>query len=86
VSLTPITGASLRASYLAALIPLPRVITSPGQYITRCGETVTITDTSQYHWAHGYYSTPRHIAERWHRSGRLYAGQLSDNDIIKAAQ
>jgi hypothetical protein len=84
VSLTPITSKSLRYTYLVPLVVLPRIIDGPGRYVTRCGETAEVTNVSDYHWKRGRYldcGTP----ELWHNSGRIFAGQLSNNDIISKA-
>ena len=69
----------------ASLVTLPIIITEPGEYITRRGETVTIdTVTSKQSFGcTGNYSNGGVIDERWHKSGRLYLHAKSDNDIIK---
>lgn len=85
MSLTPITGKSLRAATLAPLVVLPRVIDAPGRYVTRGGETVEVTDVRDHHWKRGRYLGDEPIPEIWHNSGRIFAGQLSDNDIIRKA-
>jgi hypothetical protein len=62
----------------------PAVITAPGQYRTRGGEVVTITVACNNYWYNyctGIY--PNGVADSWHRSGRLYSGTLSDNDIVE---
>jgi hypothetical protein len=75
----------MSSAYFAPLVTKTDVITSPGQYITRCGETVTITATSRRHdfGCVGTYADG--IAERWHKSGRISASRETRNDIVKAA-
>lgn len=70
----------------AGLVTKPVVITEPGDYLTRCGERVTITRASDRHdhGCHGRY-LPNGPDDRWHKSGRLYFGMTSDNDIISKA-
>jgi hypothetical protein len=84
MSLTPITNKSLQAAALAPLVVLPTIIDGPGRYVTRCGEAVEVTNVTNYHYKRGRYlacGTP----EIWHNSGRIFAGQLSNNDIISKA-
>lgn len=70
------------AGWYARLVVLPVVIDEPGLYRTRSGEDVVVTTASMRnrHACHGRYSCG--IPESWHRSGRLYFGQLSGNDIV----
>jgi hypothetical protein len=70
------------AEYFAPLVFAETIITHPGRYLTRSGETVLIDAVSNRHDFNctGSYSCGRR--ERWHRSGRLYAGMLSANDIV----
>jgi hypothetical protein len=77
---TMISGAEF-----VSLITLPDVITQPGQYFTRAGEVVTVRRVSAKHdfGCRGIYSTGQ--ADGWHKSGRLYFGILSDNDIVRPA-
>jgi hypothetical protein len=42
--------------YEAFFISFPRIIDGAGNYVTRCGEVVEVTDTSGYHWKRGVYS------------------------------
>jgi hypothetical protein len=74
----------MSSAYFAPLVILPAIITGPGRYRTRCGETVTIEVASQRHAfaCRGRY--PNAIEERWHRSGRLYATRPCANDIVEA--
>ena len=64
---------------------LPTVIDAPGYYLTRGGETVHIPSVSTKHDFnnHGIYSNG--VSEAWHKSGRLYFGQESKNDIVAKA-
>lgn len=68
-----------------AFICLPVLIDAPGQYITRGGDVVTITHTSVRHDFRccGTYSNG--IAEGWNKTGRLYFGVESINDIVRRA-
>ena len=62
----------------------PTVITSAGQYRTRAGEIVTITNAGSSYWhtsCDGYY--PCGTKDKWHISGRIYQGQECDNDIVE---
>jgi hypothetical protein len=75
----------MSSAYFAPLVTKPDVITSPGQYITRGGETVTVTAAS---WRHDFGCVGTYAdgtAERWHKSGRTSASRESRNDIVKAA-
>lgn len=67
--------------YEAFFLSKPVVITTPGQYVTRSGEVVEVDDASDYHWKRGRYQdgTP----ESWHRSGRIFSGRETPNDIIR---
>lgn len=60
----------------------PVIITEPGQYVTRCGETVTITVLSRKD-AWGHYSNG--VEERWDVSGILLHFSESANDIMAKA-
>ena len=70
-------------------IPMPTIVDAVGKYLTRCGETVTITyiheSRGKYGWkmAHGHYDngTP----ESWEVCGRLLEISESDNDIVSPA-
>ncbi len=75
----------MTSAYFAPLVLFPAIITGPGRYLTRCGEAVEIVKASQRHefGCHGTYSNG--IADKWHRSGRLFAGMLSPNDIVRPA-
>ena len=72
-------------SYWAPFVTLPVIITKTGDYLTRKGERVTIVKVSTKHdfGCLGHYSTGQD--EGWHKSGRLFAGRTSDNDIVSAA-
>lgn len=64
---------------------LPTLITAPGQYITRCGEIVTVERITPGHDFGCDGSYPGGPLESWHRTGRLYYGCESRNDIVGAA-
>lgn len=77
------------SAYFAPLVLLPTVIAAPGQYRTRCGETVTVETVPpgirhHAHDCHGSYANG--TREAWHRSGRLYAGPECVNDIVSRVQ
>lgn len=77
----------MTSASFAAFVTLPTVITAPGRYRTRGGEVVTITEASTKHnfGCVGTYSAPNEgVIDRWHKSGRLYFGQLSSNDVVDA--
>lgn len=69
--------------YIAPLVTKPTIITEPGQYRTRGGEIVTVETVSVRpdfgctgHYEHG-------TRERWHKSGRIFAGMESQHDIVE---
>jgi hypothetical protein len=74
----------MNSAYYAPLVLLPAIVTEPGSYLTRCGETVTVTAVSirHDHGCKGTYSNG--VSEGWHKSGRIFAGQETANDIVKA--
>ena len=77
-----------RTILLCALNPRPTVITGPGRYKTRCGETVTVdfVDSScppPVFAAEGSYDGGPD--ECWHRSGRVLPFSESKNDIVGPA-
>jgi hypothetical protein len=73
------------SAYFAPLVTLPVIIDAPGQYLTRCGEIVTVRRTSMRNGFEctGEYSSG--VVEAWHRSGRLYSSLTSRNDIVAKA-
>lgn len=75
----------MSTGYFAPLVTLPVIITEPGAYFTRYGEKVSITSVSNRHdfGCYGHYPDGTH--ERWHKSGRIFAGSLSENDILSKA-
>ena len=75
----------MSAAWFCPFLSLPTVITVPGQYLTRGGEVVTVESTSTRHDFNnrGTYSTGQR--EGWHKTGRLYFGMLSNNDIVSHA-
>jgi len=74
----------MTSAYYAPLVTKPDVISAPGEYVARSGEVVTITVASSRH-DHGCIGTYGNgIADRWHKSGRIFAGMESGNDIVRA--
>ncbi|QIG65745.1 hypothetical protein phiOC_p080 [Ochrobactrum phage vB_OspM_OC] len=73
-------------AYFLPLVSLPVVIDESGEYVTRCGDVVTVTIVSTKHdmGCHGFYNAGG-VSESWHKSGRLYAGTESFNDIVRKA-
>lgn len=72
----------MKTGYMSPLMSLPKIITEPGKYLTRCGDLVvvnTIGHVAKFSCA-GSYSNG--VKESWHRSGRLFANVISDNDIV----
>lgn len=72
-------------AWFCAFLTLPAGITAPGQYRTRGGEVVTVERVSTRHefGCKGTYSTGQR--DGWHKTGRLYFGMLSNNDIVSPA-
>lgn len=75
----------MSVAWFAALVVLPVVIDAPGEYVTRCGERVTIEVAvhSCSFACLGRY--PCGTRDYWHESGRLYFDALSANDIVSKA-
>ena len=73
------------SAYFASMVTLPIIIAGPGQYVTRGGEPVTIERASTTHGFNCYGVYANGVRDSWHRSGRLYAGTESRNDIVRAA-
>lgn len=75
----------MSSAYFVPLVFLPVIIDKPGQYLTRCGETVTVHMVSTRHdfGCRGTYSNG--TAEGWHRSGRILADRETENDIVRIA-
>lgn len=70
------------SAYFAPLVTAPVMIDAPGRYQTRCGETVSVEASSSKHdfGCVGHY--PNGIAEKWHKSGRIFSDRETRNDII----
>jgi hypothetical protein len=68
----------------ANYVVLPTIVTGPGEYVTRCGERVTINEVrpgrGEPYAAQGVYANG--VEEAWDVSGRLYPTILSNNDIV----
>lgn len=75
------------SAYFASFVNLPVVVDEPGDYVTRCGETVTVSKASSRH-DFGCVGTYANCGteDRWHKSGRLQAGRESNNDIVSKAE
>lgn len=73
----------MSSAYFAPLVLLPVIVTEPGRYQTRRGESVVIESVSRRHDFRcvGYYGED--ILEGWHKSGRVLATSETDNDIVK---
>lgn len=76
----------MSSAYFAPFVLLEVIIAAPGEYLTRRGERVTIeqASTRQDFGCIGRYADCGTL-DRWHKSGRLFAGQLSANDIVMRA-
>ena len=73
---------------------LPEIVDGPGEYRTRCGDTVVIERqdyrgrlVDRHMWI-GYYASGRGegIPERWDVSGRIWfleTNKTCDNDIVE---
>jgi hypothetical protein len=72
-------------AYMAPLVVKPVVISGEGRYLTRGGEVVVLTVVSSNHDFGNMGTYPNGIVDGWHRSGRLYAGMESQNDIVSVA-
>lgn len=72
-------------AWLASLVWRPTIIDEPGQYVTRGGEVVTVHAVAGRGTfpCTGQYPTGQR--ECWHKSGRLFFGQESSNDIVRKA-
>lgn len=71
--------------WFSSLVVLPVVVDAPGEYLTRGGERVRVTEvsTKPAFACRGEY--PNGTRDAWHRSGRLYFGTLSLNDLVAKA-
>jgi hypothetical protein len=76
----------MTSTYYVQLITLAVVIDGPGEYLTRCGDRVTIATTSTGHdlGNRGSYAECG-TRESWHRSGRISASRETSNDIVRRA-
>lgn len=68
-----------------SMFALPTVVTGPGRYLTRSGETVTVTIASARYPLGCSGAYPIGVAESWHQSGRIYDGRITQNDIVALA-
>ena len=72
-------------SWGASLVALPVVITGPGKYIARSGEEVNIKVAGGRVAFDCIGSYASGQTDAWNRSGRLYPGIESQNDIVRPA-
>lgn len=74
----------MTSAYFAPLVTKPVIIDTPGEYLTRGGETVIIDTVSARHdlGCKGTYADG--VTDGWHKSGRLYADSECINDIVRA--
>lgn len=67
----------------------PQIITKPGEYLTRCGEIVTIKGISEKRgslgWQMAWGSYADGINESWEVCGAILPSQQTQNDIVSAA-
>lgn len=67
-----------------SLILLPDVITEPGKYRTRKGETIHIYDIVGGHAGFNCLGQfPDGIKDSWHHSGRIFGWTESLHDIVE---
>ena len=73
----------MASAYYAPLVLLPIIIVDPGLYVTRSDAVVSIPKVSKRndHGCIGLYQDG--IREHWHRSGRIYAGIETANDVVR---
>lgn len=72
----------MSSGYMWPLVNLSKIIDAPGLYLTRAGDQVKINSIStrnDFNCAGEYRDG---VLESWHRSGRILAGIITDNDII----
>ncbi len=72
-------------AYFAPLVVLPVVIDQPGDYRTREDLIVQVRTASTRHDFGCLGTYPNGVKERWHKSGRIFAGQRTVNDIVARA-
>jgi hypothetical protein len=77
--------ASTLSQYINVKNVTGTVVTGPGRYVTRSGETVTVERLGGYGglWAYGRYDNG--VRESWFVSGRIFTVMLSPNDIVRSA-
>lgn len=76
---------AINKAYFTSLVPLAIVIATPGDYVTRGGETVKIRTSSNEHkfGCLGRYACG--TSDSWHRSGRIFSSRETQNDIVRVA-
>lgn len=72
----------MKTGYMSPLMSLPIIIAGPGKYLTRCGDLVVVESFGRVANFSCVGSYPDGVKESWHRSGRLFANVISDNDIV----
>lgn len=73
----------MTSAYFASFVTLPIVIDRPGLYRTRSGDRAQVTAASQ---RNDFGCVGRYVGgpdERWHRSGRIFAGRETVNDVVE---
>ncbi|MDP9897392.1 hypothetical protein J2W32_006451 [Variovorax boronicumulans] len=75
----------MSSAYFCPLVTKPVVVVAAGHYVTRCGEVVTVSQVSTKHdfGCRGRYGNG--TVEGWHKSGRIFAGIETANDIVGPA-
>lgn len=72
---------------------LTEIVTAPGEYLTRCGERVTIESVEmcpsgtrpKWHSFAAVGSYSNGVPERWHCTGRVHVYTECKNDIVARA-
>ena len=82
---TSMNNAYFKVGQFASLVNKPVIIDEPGDYRTREGLVVEVHHASTRHDAQCRGAYPDGVKERWHKSGRIFTGQESINDIISKA-
>lgn len=68
---------------MSPLMPITKIITIPGKYLSRCGDLIVITDIGSNLRFSCFGLYPDGVKDAWHTSGRLFANVESVNDIVE---